>query len=82
MEDQLAERQPIGVLHAAPMAKCQPRGVLNSVRNYFKEFFFVSVRSFEKGLTERGGWRQVPEIEASFLHPFSYALLGEEEHIS
>ena len=43
-------------------------------------------RSFEKGLADRGGWRedtlQRPEIQASFLHPFSYAPLGEGGHIS
>ena len=36
-------------------------------------------RSFDKGLADRGGWREeirpMPEIEASFLHPFSYAPL-------
>ena len=45
-----------------------------------------SPRSFEKGLADRGGWRKeilpTPEIETSFLHPFSYAPLGEEGHIS
>ena len=34
------------------------------------------IRSFEKGLEDRGGWRQevlsMPEIEATFLYPFSY----------
>ena len=44
------------------------------------------IRSFEKGLADRGGWREkilpVPEIAASFLHPFSYAPLGEGGHIS
>ena len=46
--------------------------------------FDFEVRSFEKGLADRGGWREeilpMPEIEASFLHPFSYAPSGEEEH--
>ena len=44
------------------------------------------MRSFEKGLADRGGWReetlQRPEIQASFLYPFSYAPLGEWGHIS
>ena len=44
------------------------------------------VRSFEKGLVDRGGWREeilpIPEIEVSFLRPFSYAPLGEGGHIS
>ena len=44
------------------------------------------IRSFEKGLADRGGWReetlQRPEIEASFLYPFSYAPLGEWGQIS
>ena len=44
------------------------------------------IRSFEKGLADRGGWREeilpMPEIEASSLHPFSYAPLGEGGHIS
>ena len=39
------------------------------------------LRSFEKGLADRGGWREeippMPEIKASFLYPFSYAPLGE-----
>ena len=39
------------------------------------------IRSFEKGLAERGGWHEEilhrPEIQASFLYPFSYAPLGE-----
>ena len=43
-------------------------------------------RSFEKGLADRGGWReetlQRPEIQASFLYPSSYAPLGERGHIS
>ena len=43
-------------------------------------------RSFEKGLADRGGWReetlQRPEIQAPFLYPFSYAPLGEWGHIS
>ena len=50
------------------------------------EFFFCSVRGFEKGLADRGGWREeilhMPEIQASFLYPFSYAPLGEGGHIS
>ena len=37
------------------------------------------LRSFAKGLAERGGWREeifaVPEIETPFLHAFSYAPL-------
>ena len=37
------------------------------------------VRSFEKGLAGRGGWREeilpMPEIQAPFLCPFSYATL-------
>ena len=44
------------------------------------------IRSFEKGLADRGGWHEeilhLPEIQASFLYPFSYALLGEGGHIS
>ena len=44
------------------------------------------IRSFEKRLADRGGWPEelfpVPEIEASFLHPFSYAPLGEGGRIS
>ena len=40
-------------------------------------------RSFEKGLADRGGWREeilhMPGIQASFLYPFSYAPLGEED---
>ena len=43
-------------------------------------------QKFRKGLADKRGWRQeilpVPEIEASFLHPFAYAPLGEGEHIS
>ena len=38
------------------------------------------VRSFEKGLAVRGGWRAellpMPGIPTSFLCPFSYATLG------
>ena len=49
-----------------------------------KSLSSAAIRSFEKGLADRGGWRQdilpMPEIEASFLHPFSYAPLGEEGH--
>ena len=45
-----------------------------------------TIRSFEKGLADRGGWReetlQRPEIQASFLYPFSFAPLGEWGHIS
>ena len=45
-----------------------------------------SIRSFEKGLADRGGWREEilerPEIQASFLYLFSYAPLGEGGHIS
>ena len=41
---------------------------------------------FEKGLADRGGWREeiphMPEIQASFLYPFSYAPLGEGGHVS
>ena len=40
------------------------------------------VRGFEKGLGDRGGWREEIEIQASFLYPFSYAPLGEGGHIS
>ena len=43
-------------------------------------------RSFEKGLADRGGWREetlhMPEIQASFLCTFSYAPLGEGGHIA
>ena len=46
----------------------------------------ITIRSFEKGLADKGGWReeslQRPEIQASFLYPFSYAPLGERGHIS
>ena len=39
----------------------------------------LTLRSFEKGLAGRGGWREeilpVPEIQTSFLCPFSYATL-------
>ena len=49
---------------------------------YFTRLF----RGFEKGLADRGGWSEevlhVPEIQASFLYPFSYAFLGEGGHIS
>ena len=59
---------------------------------FFKQFFrcflfgcfsfvVVKFRSFEKGLADRGGWREdilrIPEIQASFLYPFAYAPLGE-----
>ena len=44
------------------------------------------IRSFEKGLADRGGWSEDalhrPEIEASFLYPLSYAPLGEGGQIS
>ena len=44
------------------------------------------IRSFEKGLADRGDWREetlhMPEIQTSFLYPFSYAPLGEGGHIS
>ena len=37
-----------------------------------------SMRAFEKGLTDRGCWHggilPMPEIQASFLHPFSLFL--------
>ena len=37
------------------------------------------VRGFEKGLAERGHWREeirpMPEIQVSFLHPLSYSSL-------
>ena len=40
----------------------------------------------KRGLADRGGWCEeilpTPEIEASFLRPFSYAPLGERAHIS
>ena len=46
----------------------------------------TSIRSFEKGSADRGGWReetlQRPEIQASFPYPFSYAPLGEGGQIS
>ena len=46
----------------------------------------ASLRSFDKGLADKGGWReetlQRPEIQASFLYPFSYAPLGKWGHIS
>ena len=46
----------------------------------------ILIRSFEKGLADRGGWREeilhMPEIQASFLYPFSYAPLGEGGQIS
>ena len=39
----------------------------------------VKIRSFEKGLASRGGWREevlpMAEIQASFLYPFPYASL-------
>ena len=45
-----------------------------------------SIRSFEKGLADKGGCREeilpMPEIAASFLCPFSYAPLGEGGHIT
>ena len=41
---------------------------------------------FRKGVGGRRGWREeilhMPEIQASFLYPFSYAPLGEGGHIS
>ena len=44
------------------------------------------IRSFDKGLADRGGWREeilhMPEIQASFLYPFSHPSLGEGGHIS
>ena len=43
-----------------------------------------TLRSFEKGLAVRGGWREeilpMPDILASFLYLFSYAPLGERRH--
>ena len=49
----------------------------------FPATIWISVRSFEKGLADRRGWREqilhMPEIQASFLYPFSYAPSGEQE---
>ena len=46
----------------------------------------TAIRSFEKELADRGGWREEtlhrPEIQASFLYPFYYAPLGEGGQIS
>ena len=43
----------------------------------------LCIRDFEKGLADRGGWREeihpMPEVEASFLHPFSYAPPGRRD---
>ena len=55
--------------------------------NFFCANSFKSIRIFEKGLAGRGGWREeilpMPEIQTSFLCPFSYATpLGEGEHNS
>ena len=48
--------------------------------------FLYFVRSFEKGLADRGGWREEilerPEIQAPFAVPFSYAPRGEGGLIS
>ena len=45
------------------------------------ESLVSNVQKFRKGLAVRGGCREeilpMPEIEASFLYPFSYAFLGE-----
>ena len=45
------------------------------------KFYIPPHQKFRKGLADRGGWRkeilQKPEIQASFLYPFSYAPLGE-----
>ena len=44
--------------------------------------FWFTFRSFKKRLADRGGCREEtlpkPEIEASFLHPFSYTPLWEK----
>ena len=42
-------------------------------------------QKFRKGVgADRGGWHEeilpMPQVKASFLHPFSYAPLGEEGH--
>ena len=55
--------------------------------SYFRRTYCPpKIRSFEKGLADRGGWRKeilhMPEIQACFLYPFSYAPLGEGGHIS
>ena len=45
-----------------------------------------NIRSFGKGLADRGGWREEilerPEIQASFLYLLPYSPLGEGEHTS
>ena len=46
--------------------------------------FTKSVRSFEKGLADRGGWREetLQRPAGLFSVPFSYAPSGEWGHIS
>ena len=61
-----------------PYSRAAPKGTIEGTR--------LGIRSFEKGLADRGGWREeildAPGVQASFLYPFSYAPLGEGGHIS
>ena len=49
-------------------------------------FFCQKLRKGVGGQMDKGGWREEilerPEIQASFLYLFSYALLGQGAHIS
>ena len=62
---------------------CHHRGCAQQVpfvKSAFEPRNGASFRSFEKGLADRGGWRDeilhMPEIQASFMYPFSYAPKG------
>ena len=49
------------------------------LKHDFPDHGYSLTQKFRKGLADRGAWREeirpMPEIEASFLHPFSYAPL-------
>ena len=70
--------------------KSNPLAVWNGSNSNHCDFYTLSlirvIRSFEKGLADKGGWRQeiflMPEIRTSFLYPFSHAPLGEGRHNS
>ena len=62
------------------------RNIFSFVLEFAEESFRncqYHIISFEKGLADRGGWREeilpLPEIQAPFLHPFSYLPLRRRE---
>ena len=72
---------PLRFLHLPPNPTCARSHIWG-----FPIFSDPSVRGFEKGLADRGGWREeilpVPEIQASFCILLPIPPLGEDGHNS